>query len=690
MFLQLCLLAAGFHYGRRRLTRAPAQEALAHETALAVPDAPAASTAPTASDPDPAMVHVHEEVQAEFDLALVCMGLATVSLRLLPQLRLLSGAMVLAAGAPTMQRARERLVDERRLGAEALDTLCILTTVAGGYYGFAAFMALLSAGGRKLRVLTEHSVQDSLAEIHGHHAEHTVWVRRGDAELGLPLAALQAGDIAVVEVGGLVPADGVIVDGAALVDDHILTGASRPTTRGVGERVLAASIVVSGRLHIRIETTGEATVAAEIAGQLRRTTAFTDALEADGQRLADALALPTLALAAFAYPLVGPQGSVALLNTNFLGDMQVFTPLSALGFLRRAAHDGVRIKDGRSLQRLPAVDTVVFDKTGTLTLGRLRVCSVDPAPGVDTDDLVRLAAAAELGQSHPIARALVDEARRRGLDVPAADDPALELGYGLTARVGARTIRVGSRRFMTSHGVDVSDAAVRTDDDHLRIASHVHVAADTDLLGVLALGPTIHPAAEAVLHDLRARGITVYLVSGDHPAPTRELAEALALDRWSAEVLPTDKARLVADLQAAGRTVCFVGDGLNDCLALDQAAVSVTLRDASPPARQRAQVMLDDLAALPALFDAAAEFHRNLYAVARTLGVPAAVGACGVFLAGFRVPAISALYGASMAVSLGIVGWPHLASLAPEGPPPPVDEPPPDPDTLDITELTAA
>lgn len=680
MFLQLCLLAAGFHFGRRRMARAQAQEPTVDETALAVPAAPA---------PDQATVRMREEVQAEFDLSLVCMGLATVSMRMLPQLRLLSGAMALAAGVPTMQRARERLVDERHIGADALDSLCILTSVAGGYYGFAAFLSVLSAGGRKLRILTEHSVHDSPVESFDHRADYTVWVRRGDAEFGVPLGSLQSGDVAVVEVGGLVPADGVVVDGAALVDDRALTGASQPTARGVGDRVLAASIVVSGRLHIRIEATGRATVAAEIAGQLRRTTAFTDALEADGERLADAIALPTLALAAFAYPLVGPQGSAALLNTNFLGDMQVFTPLSALGFLRRAARDGVRIKDGRTLQRLLAVDTVVFDKTGTLTLGQLRVRSVDPAPGVDADDIVRLAAAAELGQSHPIARAIVDEARRRAIDVAAADDVALELGHGLTARVDARTIRVGSRRFMTSHGVHLPGAAVRADDDHLHIASHVYVAADTDLLGVLALEPTLHSAVEPVLRDLHARGIAVYLVSGDHAAPTRELAEELALDRWSAEVLPADKARLVAALQAAGRTVCFVGDGLNDCLALDRAAVSVTLHDASPPARHRAQVILDDLAALPALFDTAAEFHRNLHAVACTLGVSAAVSV-GVFLTSFRVSAITALYGASMVASLGVVGWPHLGSLAPARPPLPVDEPPPNPDTLHITELTAA
>jgi len=602
---------------------------------------------------------------------------------------------VLAASVPTMQRAHARLVQGRRVGAEALDTVCMATTVAGGYYGFAAFMLLLSAGGDKLRTLTEHSVQDSLVDAFDPHEGRTVWVRRGDVELGVPLASLQVGDVAVVDVGEPVPADGVVVEGLALVDQHALTGASQPVERGVGARILAGGVVVSGRLHVRVETSGQATIAAEVAGRLRRSVAFTDALEADGQRHADAMALPTLALATLACPLVGPQGSVALLNSNFLGDMHVFTPLSALGFLRRAARGGMRIKDGRSLQRLCTVDTVVFDKTGTLTLAALQVRRVDPAPGIAADDVVRLAALAELRQSHPIARAILDEARRRALDLDVdevAGDPALELGYGLTARVGARTIRVGSRRFMTNHGVRIPGAADRADDGHLRIASRVHVAADTDLLGVIELAEAVHPAAAAVLDHLRARGIELHLVSGDHPAPTRALAEALALPRWTAEALPADKARLVAALQAAGRTVCFVGDGLGDCLALERAAVSVSLRDASPPARASAQVVLDDLAALPALFATAAEFRTNLHDLSRTLGVPAAVGVGGVFLAGFRVPAMTALYGASMVAAFAVAAWPHRDALAPDRPAPSGDAPPPSPPpwTLDITELSAA
>ena len=676
MFLSLCLLAAGLHYGRRWFDRGRTDEP--ETTALAVPS-PAKEAA-----------LARQEVETQFDLALVCVGLATVARLFLPQLRLLSGAVVLAASVPTMRRARE-LLAERRVGAEVLDTVVLFTTVAARHYLFSALVLLLDAGSRKLRVLTERTVRDDLADALDQSAARTVWVLRGDAELAVPLASLQVGDIAVVDAGQLVPADGTVVAGLALVDQHTLTGASRPVERGVGERVLATTVVASGRLHVRVETTGAATVAAEIAGVLGRNAAFLDGLAIHDQQVADAMALPTLALGAVAYPLVGPQGSVALLNSSFLDNMRLFTPLTVLGCLRQASAAGALIKDGRSLPALSAVDTVVFDKTGTLTLDRLRVRRVDPVPGVDPDDVVRFAAAAERHQSHPLARAIVDEACRRGLAVDHADAAELELGYGLTARLGERTIRVGSRRFMAAHDV-LLPADDLADDGHLRVASRVYVASGTALLGVLELEPTLRPDVAALLADLRARGLATHLVSGDHPTPTRELAESLAFEQWSAEALPADKARLVADLQAAGRTVCFVGDGFNDCLALDQARVSVSLHAASPAARDRAQILLDDLAALPVLFDAAAELHRTRRALELTLGLPATVGVVGVFLAGFRVSAITALYSASMTASFVVALGPLHGALLP-GRPAPADAPPraPDvPDSLDVTELSAA
>lgn len=604
----------------------------------------------------PSPADEREEILRQFDLSLVCMGLATVTSLFVPQLRALSGVAVLYAGLPIMRRAREMIVDERRVGAEVLDTAGMVTTVATRHYAASALIFFLYAGSRRLRLLTERVVQDSMADAFRRHAEF-VWMQQGDVEVRVPLASVRVGDVVVVDAGAPIPVDGEIVRGLALVDQHALTGEAQPLERGVGDRVFAATVVCSGRIFVRVETAGDATVAAEFAGMLDRTADFTSSLEAQGQQIADRMALPTLALSAAALPFVGPQGSIALLNSSFLDNMRMFIPLSMLQHLRGATDAGVLIRDGRSLHSLTQVDTIVFDKTGTLTHGQLRVRSVHPCGRVDPDEVLRLAAAAEHRQVHPIARAILDEAHRRGIEPPAVEASTVELGFGLCAVHEGRPIRIGSRRFMVAHGIAVADADA--DARHHRLASHVYVALGDTLLGVLELEPTVRPEVEDLLQGLRDRGFALHLVSGDHEAPTAALAAALGFDRYMSGALPADKARLIDELQAQGRRVCFVGDGINDCLGLRRAAVSVSFDGASPAALDSAQIVLTDLVALPGLFALADAYERDVTRLQWALGLPSALGIAGVLVAGYGVPAMTALYGMSMVAGLGVTFWPR-------------------------------
>lgn len=665
MFLQICLLVAGLHYGRRLIgDRSPAPEPPPPNAPAPPPALPAAP--PPVASPPPSPADEREEILRQFDLSLVCMGLATVTSLFIPQLRALSGVAVLYAGLPIMRRAREMLVDERRVGAEVLDAVGMVTTVATRHYAASSLMFFLYAGGRRLRVMTERVVQDSMADAFRRHAEF-VWVQQGDVEVRVPLASVRVGDVVVVDAGAPIPVDGEVLRGLALVDQHTLTGEAQPLERGVGDRVFAATLVCSGRIFIRVETAGDATVAAEFAGMLGRTADFTSSLEAQGQQIADRLALPTLALSAAALPLVGPQGSIALLNSSFLDSMRMFIPLSMLQHLRTAADAGVLIRDGRSLQSLAQVDTIVFDKTGTLTLGQLRVRDVRPCGGADPDEILRLAAAAEHRQVHPIARAILDEADRRGLELPTVEGSTVELGFGLCAVHDGRPIRVGSRRFMVAQGVDVGGVDADADAQHLRFASHVYVALGSTLLGVLELEPTVRPELASLLQGLRDRGFALHLVSGDHETPTAALARALGFNHYTSGALPADKAQLIDELQAQGRRVCFVGDGINDCLGLVRAAVSVSFDGASPAALDSAQIVLTDLAALPGLFALADAYERDVKRLQWALGLPSALGIAGVLTAGFGVTAMTALYGASMVAGLGVTFWPRASVIGGAG-----------------------
>ncbi len=649
MFFQICFLTAAVHIGRTLYQRW--QEA---------------DSGPEPERPSPEGAATTEEaaVQEQFNLALVSTGLTSMAALGVPGLQVLGGASVLYGGIPIMARAKEQVVDEGRVGAEVLDTVCLLTTLATRHFVSSSFMFLMYAGGRKLRLRTERAVQDRVIDAFNRRTE-LVWVWKDGVEVSVPLESLREGDVVVVDAGSPIPVDGIVRQGIGVVDQQILTGEAQPLDKTIGDKVFAATLVVSGRFHVEVLTAGKATVAAEIAETLRHTADVTNSLEMQGQAIAHTMAPPTLALGALAYPMVGGHGSIALFNSSFLDSMRFFNPFSMLNYLRKAYDAGILIKDGRSLQVFPKVDTIVFDKTGTLTLGQLRISNIYPASGTGDADVLLCAAAAEHRQTHPIARAIFAEAERRGQRIAPVDETSYEVGQGLTARIGDRAIQVGSRRFMAAHAIAIPAAYDEQERaSHGRGRSLVYVAQDQSLIGALELEPTPRPEVEQVLGALRKRGVSLIMLSGDHEAPTETLSKALGFDQYFAGVLPKDKAQMIEDLQAQGRTVCFVGDGINDAIALKKAAISIAIGGASAAAIDNAQITLqgDGLESLPELFEIADDFERNVKNIMIALGVPSALGVAGVFLVGFRIPAMTTLYGISLASGMTVAMWPHWRS----------------------------
>ena len=231
------------------------------------------------------------------------------------------------------------------------------------------------------------------------------------------------------------------------------------------------------------------------------------------------------------------------------------------------------------------------------------------------EDVLRWAAAAEVHQSHPIAQAILTAATERNLRLPVIEDAAYEVGYGIKVRVEEKVVRVGSDRFMTQSGIIIPEQIhERQKMCHAQGHSLVLVAVDEQLVGAIELQPTIRPEAKAIIAELHKRHLSTSIISGDQEGPTRKLAQALGIDRYFANVLPQEKAALVEQLQADGKTVCFVGDGINDAIALKKAHVSISLRGATTVATDTAQIVLMDqsLAQLPFLFDLGCDLDRNL------------------------------------------------------------------------------
>lgn len=520
----------------------------------------------------------------------------------------------------------------------SVDTLLVIVQVASVLAGYYFLFCLNSFGYQCARSLLQQVKHDSRADYTDFFLRdvRTVRVLDGREERDVPLRAIKVGDLVSIAAGQTVPVDGCVARGAATVDQHLLTGEAVPAEKGVGDQVFASTVALSGTIHVRVEKTGAATAAAQIARLLSNTVDFKTGRQLRAERLSDRLIWPSLLSAAAACPLLGVSAGAALLDAHPKYRTTLASSLGLLNHFRLAAREGLLVKDGRALELLTAVDTVVFDKTGTLTLDQPHVRRVYARAPHTGADILRMAAAAEQHQTHPVARAILDAARARGLAVDPIDEAEYRVGYGVTVRVDRHVVRVGSLRFIESEDIAIPPAVAE-----LQARCHggghalLLVSHDGEVAGAIELHVTVRPEAQRIVRGLRERGIgSMYIISGDHETPTRRLAEALGIERYFAETLPGDKASLIDGLQQSGHVVCYVGDGINDSIAMKKSHVSVSLRGASTLAVDTAEVVLLDrsLNALCRLFDIARECDRNTTVTMAACFLPSLLCVAGVLL----------------------------------------------------------
>ncbi|MGH8656738.1 MAG: heavy metal translocating P-type ATPase [Gammaproteobacteria bacterium] len=608
--------------------------------------------------------------EKELNRNLACAGatMATVLVAraLWPPLYLVSMGLAAYSMRIPAQRAYTALTREKRVKLPVLVTLNLAGTWLGGYFVIGGLGLVAFFLGEKLVVITRDRSHKSLISVFGQQAR-PVWALIDGVEVEIPFERLHAGDLIVVHAGQTVPADGVIVEGLATIDQHALTGESQPIEKGVGDRVYGATVALAGKIHVRVEKTGRATVAAQIGEILNRTTGYQMSIESKGMELAHASALPTLVLGGLAWPLVGYEAMVAILGASIGLNVKITGPIAMLNFLNIASTQAILVKDGRSLELLHTVDTVIFDKTGTLTLEQPQVVCVHRCGDLDTDTLLTYAAAAESRQTHPIARAILKAAAERGLSPPAFDQARYDVGYGIRVQIGGRLVRVGSDRYMAQEGIDVPDAIqVIKEACHAEGHSLVMVAVDDRLAGAIELSPTLRPEARKVIAELRRRDLRLVIISGDQEQPTRKMAQELGIDRYFANTLPENKAALVEQMQREGRVVCFVGDGINDAIALKTANVSISLRGATTAATDTAQIVLmaQSLHQLPYLFHLGDDFDATLRACLVAAVVPGVLIIVGAYLKLLGIAGALAIWTASLLIGLGIAVLPRYSRIA--------------------------
>lgn len=608
-----------------------------------------------------------QKVNRQIAISSVALAL-TAGGALYAPLNLLGVPALLVTISPLLVSAYHSLVKEKKIGVGVLDSLGTIGPLLLGHFFIAALASCLSNFSRKLLLKTEDQSRASLINVFGEQPAF-VWIQKDGLEIEIPFEQLQIGDQIIVSAGHSIPVDGTISQGIASIDERALTGESQPVEKVVGDPVFASTLLLAGQIHVHVEKAGTDTVAAQIGKILNHTADFKSSIQSQGERVVEQGAIPTILISALTLPILGPESALAALYAAFGYHMRFAAPISVLNFLRITSETGILIKDGRSLELLSGVDTIVFDKTGTLTaevptVGQIYLCG-----DVGEAQLLRYAAAAETKQTHPIAQAICHAAHQSGVPVPPITEAKVEVGYGLTVRIAdevdapQKLVHVGSGRFMTMVGIAIPAAIQQIEETcHAEGFSLIYVAVDQQLAGVIELRPTIRPEAQAIINELHRRNFSLYIISGDHEKPTQKLAAELGIDHYFAEVLPQNKASLIEQLQQEGRTVCFIGDGINDSIALKTANVSISLRGASTVATDTASIILMDnsLKKLIPLLDIAQDLATNLKRSIAFTMLPGIVCIGGVYLFGFGLVNAVMLYNMGLAISVANALWPLL------------------------------
>lgn len=431
----------------------------------------------------------------------------------------------------------------------------------------------------------------------------------GDEEIAVE--AIAVGDRLRVRPGESVPVDGEVLDGRSSVDESLVTGESMPVTKSPGDRLIGGTLNQSGGLVMRADRIGRDTLLAGIVGMVAKAQRSRAPIQTIADRVAGwfvPLVIAAAVLAFAAWALFGPEprlsyGLVAAVTVLIIAcpcALGLATPMSVMVGIGRGARAGILIRDAEALQRLERIDTLVIDKTGTLTQGKPAVVGITTADGFDEAELLRLAASAEQGSEHPLARAVLAAAKERGLalaEISAFDAPA---GKGATATISGKRIALGNAALMSDLRIDTSALDDAADAARRDGATAVYVGLDGRIAGVIAVADPIKPSAQAAVKALRADGMRIVMLTGDNVTTAQAVATRLGIDEVEAGVLPDRKAAVVERLRAEGRRVAMVGDGVNDAPALAAADVGIAMGGGTDAAIETAGVTLltGDLAGL--------------------------------------------------------------------------------------------
>ncbi len=588
---------------KQHLVTAIQQASMAHIVTGAIPTKPEFST----------------EIKWErLGLSVFSLGLALLASELaLPIPSLAITGAIAAAAIPLLTTVFDTVVNERRFDTDILDAFWIsFHTVKGDFVASALTLSLIESGNalRNTTQATQCQAVELLNDL-----DQYAWVERNGEQQRLPLKQVQIGDIVIVYCGELIPVDGLILSGKALIDEHKLTGESTLLLGTEGQAVYASTLVTEGQLCVLVERVGNNTRAG-LAWELMQKAPLHDTrVENYAAIVANAAIFPILCLSGIIFALTGDATrALAPLQLDCCNGIGIAVPTTILSALTYAARNGVYIRSGHALEVLARTDTVVFDKTGTLTQGRAVVVGVRTVDaGIGAYEVLSLAASAQQGNTHPVASALQRYAKANGVQTHKCETWDYQIGLGITAVIAGQTILVGSNNLMRQAGVDLDPINIRYPDINSETNSLVYIARDGELLGVILYTDPVRPEVKSAIATLHSLGIVTYMLTGDNQQVAKDVASELGIDltHTYAEVLPEQKLEFICWLRNQGKTVAFVGEGINDVAALAHADVSLSFASGCALARETADVVLlaDDLRGLTHAIDIAKQAMEIIY-----------------------------------------------------------------------------
>ena len=532
-----------------------------------------------------------------------------------------------------------RCVLSRRLEVEVLDALSIGVSLLRGDFGTAGSVMFLLNLGSLLEEWTRKKSLDDLARSMALNVDK-VWVRSQGTEVLVPLTKVRSGDEVVVRSGNMIPLDGTVLEGEAMVNQAALTGEAMPVRKAEGSTLYAGTVVEEGECVFIAKAEGGSNRYDKIVAMIEESEKLKSSTESRALALADKLVPWCLGATVVTYLLTrNATRAISCLMVDFSCALKLSMPLAVLSAMRECGSYHITVKGGKYLEALSQADTIVFDKTGTLTRATPQVVEVVPFSGCNEREVLQLAACLEEHFPHSMANAVVRAAKERGISHEEMhSEVEYIVAHGIASRVGGQRVVIGSHHFVFEDEKCTIPTAEQQKFDALKPAySHLYMAASGQLVGVICISDPLRPEAAAVLNGLRALGIrNTVMMTGDSERTAAAIAKQVGVDRFFAEVLPEDKANFVQQAKAEGHTVVMIGDGINDSPALSAADIGIAINSGAAIAREIADVTikadsLEELVALKAIANSLQKrVHANYRFVLTFNSALIALGALGI------------------------------------------------------------